>query len=116
LYLDEFGRRLTPKEAYRQLCWKFHGKRPGKNKMEKRLRQLEEEQKRRSMSSTDTPLQSVKAMQNEQEKFQTAYLVLSKGATSLTDLPTSVQATKNLKKTEVGDNIAPPVVKKVRKR
>ena len=26
---DEFGRTLTPKEAFRELCWKFHGKAPG---------------------------------------------------------------------------------------
>lgn len=29
---DEFGRRLTPKEAFRQMCWRFHGMPPGKAK------------------------------------------------------------------------------------
>ena len=25
---DEFGRKLTPKEAFRELCWRFHGASP----------------------------------------------------------------------------------------
>ena len=41
---DEFGRTLTPKEAFRELCWKFHGKAPGAKAKEKRLRKYEEEQ------------------------------------------------------------------------
>ena len=28
-YRDEFGRKLTQKEAFRQLCYKFHGYGPG---------------------------------------------------------------------------------------
>jgi hypothetical protein len=27
-YFDKKGRKLTIKEAYRQMCWKFHGKGP----------------------------------------------------------------------------------------
>jgi len=29
-YLDERGRPMTPKEAFRQLSYRFHGKAPGK--------------------------------------------------------------------------------------
>ena len=36
---DEFGRKMTPKEAFRDLCHKFHGIEPSKNKKEKRLKQ-----------------------------------------------------------------------------
>lgn len=39
-YRDEFGRKLTPKEAFRQLSYRFHGQAPGKKKTEKRLKEL----------------------------------------------------------------------------
>lgn len=43
---DEFGRSITdPKEAFKQLSWRFHGKKPGAKKQEKRLRKLENESK-----------------------------------------------------------------------
>ena len=32
-YRDDSGRIMTPKEAFRYLCWIFHGKKPGKNKV-----------------------------------------------------------------------------------
>lgn len=34
---DEFGRKMTPREAFRHLSHRFHGKMPGKKKTEKRL-------------------------------------------------------------------------------
>ena len=34
-YFDKKGRKLTIKEAYRQMCWKFHGKMPSHRKREK---------------------------------------------------------------------------------
>jgi U4/U6.U5 tri-snRNP-associated protein 1 len=37
-YRDEFGRKLTQKEAFRQLSYKFHGYGPGQKKLEKRLK------------------------------------------------------------------------------
>lgn len=37
-YRDEFGRKLTQKEAFRQLSYRFHGYGPGKKKSEKRLK------------------------------------------------------------------------------
>ncbi|KAK9803749.1 hypothetical protein WJX73_000568 [Symbiochloris irregularis] len=42
---DEFGRVMTPKEAFRELCYKFHGKDPSKNKKAKRIQKWEEEQR-----------------------------------------------------------------------
>ena len=35
---DEFGRKMTPKEAFRELCHRFHGIEPGRLKKEKRLK------------------------------------------------------------------------------
>ena len=37
-YRDEFGRKLTQKEAFRQICYRFHGYGPGKKAKEKRLK------------------------------------------------------------------------------
>ncbi|ORM40128.1 SART-1 family protein DOT2 [Babesia sp. Xinjiang] len=40
-YIDEYGRQMTPKEAFRQLSWKFHGKTPGLNKRERTIKRIE---------------------------------------------------------------------------
>jgi len=37
---DEFGRKMTPREAFRHLSHKFHGKMPGKKKMEKKIQRF----------------------------------------------------------------------------
>lgn len=42
-YIDDNNLKLTPKEAFRYLSHKFHGKGPGKNKIEKRLKKQEQE-------------------------------------------------------------------------
>ena len=34
-YFDKKGRKLTLKEAYRQMCWKFHGKMPSHSSRQK---------------------------------------------------------------------------------
>lgn len=68
---------LTPKEAFRLLSHKFHGKGPGKMKQEKRMRQYQEELKVKQMKNADTPSLSVSRMREAQAKLQTPYLVLS---------------------------------------
>lgn len=42
-YIDDEGRILNAKEAFRYLSHKFHGKGPGKNKVEKRMKKNEQE-------------------------------------------------------------------------
>lgn len=74
---DEYGRILTPKESFRLLSHKFHGKGPGKMKQEKRMRQYQEELKVKQMKNADTPSLSVERMRDAQAKLQTPYLVLS---------------------------------------
>ena len=44
-YRDEMGRKLTQKEAFRQLSYRFHGYGPGKKKKEKRMRAIEQQAK-----------------------------------------------------------------------
>ncbi|KAI8980187.1 SART-1 protein [Trametes punicea] len=79
VYHDEFGRELTPKEAWKALSHKFHGKGSGKAKTEKRLKKIAEERKKEAMASGDTPLSMNQAFQKRQEKTGQAHFVLSVG-------------------------------------
>ena len=79
VYHDEFGRELTPKEAWKALSHKFHGKTSGKMKTEKRLKKIQEERKKEAMASGDTPLSMNRAFQMRQEKTGQAHFVLSVG-------------------------------------
>ncbi|XP_057951465.1 SART-1 family protein DOT2 isoform X2 [Malania oleifera] len=74
---DEFGRILTPKEAFRIISHKFHGKGPGKMKQEKRMKQYQEELKLKQMKNSDTPSLSVERMREAQAQLKMPYLVLS---------------------------------------
>ncbi|XP_033825676.1 U4/U6.U5 tri-snRNP-associated protein 1 [Periophthalmus magnuspinnatus] len=76
-YVDESGRKLTPKEAFRQLSHRFHGKGSGKMKTERRMKKLEEEVLLKKMSSSDTPLGTVALLQEKQKSQKTPYIVLS---------------------------------------
>lgn len=78
-YYDEFGRALTPKEAWKALSHKFHGKGSGKMKTEKRLKKIAEEKKKEAMISGDTPLNMNQAFQIRQQKTGQAHFVLSVG-------------------------------------
>jgi len=79
VYHDEFGRELTPKEAWKALSHRFHGKGSGKMKTEKRLKKIAEEKKKESMASGETPLSMNRAFQIRQEKTGQAHFVLSVG-------------------------------------
>lgn len=82
-YVDESGRKLTPKEAFRQLSHRFHGKGSGKMKTEKRMKKLEEEALLKKMSSSDTPLGTVALLQEKQKSQKTPYIVLSGSGKSM---------------------------------
>ncbi|KAF8830684.1 hypothetical protein HHX47_DHR2001076 [Lentinula edodes] len=79
VYYDEHGRALTPKEAWKALSHKFHGKGSGKMKTEKRLKKIEQEKKQLAMASSDTPLSMSAAFQQRQLKAGQAHFVLSVG-------------------------------------
>uniref|UniRef100_A0A336LPB3 CSON000132 protein n=1 Tax=Culicoides sonorensis TaxID=179676 RepID=A0A336LPB3_CULSO len=76
-YIDDNGHILNAKEAFRYLSHKFHGKGPGKNKVEKRLKKAEQEGLMMKMSSTDTPLGTLSMLQQKQKETHSAYVVLS---------------------------------------
>lgn len=76
-YVDDSGRHMNQKEAFRQLSHRFHGKGSGKKKTEKRMKKMEEEQLMKQMSSTDTPLGTLNMLQEKQKTEKSAYIVLS---------------------------------------
>ena len=53
-YTDDFGRQMNQKEAFKHLSHQFHGKGSGKMKTEKRLKKIEEEHQRESMTALDS--------------------------------------------------------------
>jgi len=69
-YLDEYGRPMTAKEAFRRQCHNFHGKGPSKRVLEKRMRRFEEERRVAKAHSRDTPLQMMSTLQHVQQLTQ----------------------------------------------
>ena len=76
-YIDDSGRLLNTKEAFRYLSHKFHGKGSGKIKTEKRMKKIQEESMMRNMSSTDTPLGTLDKLKKKQKDNALPYLVMS---------------------------------------
>lgn len=86
-YADDSGRILGPKEAFKHLSYRFHGKGSGKKKTEKRLKKIEEEKLMKQMSSTDTPLSTVTLFREKQRSEKSPFIVLSGGQkTSMTSI------------------------------
>ncbi|RKF78856.1 U4/U6.U5 tri-snRNP-associated protein snu66 [Golovinomyces cichoracearum] len=52
-YIDEFGRSMNKKEAFKHLSHQFHGKGSGKQKTEKILKKIEDEKRRLAQCSLD---------------------------------------------------------------
>lgn len=76
---DEFGRKMTPKEAFRDLCHKFHGIEPSKNKKEKRLKQYQEEMKQKKLAeklANEGAVGSMESMKRVQQVSNSPFLML----------------------------------------
>lgn len=75
-YRDDYGRVQTPKEAFRAISWKFHGKVPGRKNMERRLLRLENEMRLKSMDPMSS-LPTLRALRHVQSADSKPYMVLS---------------------------------------
>jgi U4/U6.U5 tri-snRNP-associated protein 1 len=75
-YRDDYGRVQTPKEAFRAISWKFHGKVPGRKNMERRLLRLEHEMRLKSMDPF-AQLPTLRALRHVQSNDAKPYMVLS---------------------------------------
>ncbi|GAA5911034.1 hypothetical protein JCM6882_006753 [Rhodosporidiobolus microsporus] len=78
-YHDEFGRDMTPKEAWKHLSHAFHGHGSGAKKTDKRLKKIENERKAAAMAAGDTPLSSAAAFAARAEKTGSATMILGVG-------------------------------------
>ena len=85
-YIDDTGRSMNQKEAFRFLSHKFHGKGSGKLKTEKRHRKVQEEKLMDKMSSTDTPLNTLSKLQSKTKEMATPYVLLSGNKLDATSL------------------------------
>ncbi|KAL4437375.1 hypothetical protein ABPG75_004514 [Micractinium tetrahymenae] len=77
---DEYGRILTPKEAFRQLCYRFHGIQPSKNTRERRAKKAAEEIAKKRLASEEgatSNAASLTQMKQVQKQAATPYVVLS---------------------------------------
>ena len=73
-YHDEYGRKMTQKQAFRQLSWKFHGKGPSKKRREKRMMEME---KQMDDKGRDVGMEYMGVLAKAQEKTKSAHVVLS---------------------------------------
>mmetsp|Transcript_36111 Transcript_36111/g.95068 ORF Transcript_36111/g.95068 Transcript_36111/m.95068 type:complete len:178 (+) Transcript_36111:83-616(+) len=73
-YHDEYGRKMTQKQAFRQLSWKFHGKAPSKKRREKRMLEVE---KQMAEKTKDHAMDYMVALQTAQQNTKSAHVVLS---------------------------------------
>lgn len=76
-YHDEFGNVITSKEAYKQLSHRFHGKTPGKNKEEKRLKKMAEGTRMRKASMSGDG--SAALQRSRQKESGESHIMLAKG-------------------------------------
>lgn len=75
-YRDEHGRLLTRKEAYRNLCYQFHGHGSSAKNEERRLRQIEREQAEARIASRQaTGAGSLGALRATQKATGKAFIV-----------------------------------------
>lgn len=74
-YVDEAGRQLTTKEAYKQLSHAFHGHYSGKNKIDKVNQRRERERKQMELATGTRTYQQNEVMENAHKKMGTAGIV-----------------------------------------
>lgn len=89
-YQDEFGRPMKPKEAFRQLSHVFHGRPPGPVKLEKKLKQFREEQ-RRGRILYGSRKSTLDNFVKKQKKAGEAYVVLDGTKKGAYDVGAGVQ-------------------------
>ena len=77
---DEYGRIMTPKEAFRVLSHKLHGKGPGKRAQVKRKKLHEEESRSKQLQfNTDKPSLFMGRMLELQAQSNKPYIILHIG-------------------------------------
>lgn len=76
---DAMGRPITAKQAFRELSYAFHNKRPSNNKKQKREKQYEIE--KRKQTSNDSAVARMQSLHDAQAKAGVPYIALRYDAT-----------------------------------
>jgi U4/U6.U5 tri-snRNP-associated protein 1 len=74
-YRDHTGKLMTQKEAFRYMCWTFHGKKPSKRKQDKKKKKDQMVMNQRVKNIGETPL--MKAFDRIKNNLEVPYVVLS---------------------------------------
>ena len=74
-YRDDYGRLLTRKEAYRQMCYQFHGHGSSTKNQERRLQQIERERAEVRVASSQAGGGSMGALMATQKATKKAFVV-----------------------------------------
>ncbi|GAA6012282.1 hypothetical protein JCM11491_007081 [Sporobolomyces phaffii] len=98
-YHDEFGRDMTPKEAWKHLSHSFHGHGHGSKKTEKRLQKIENERNAEAMAAGDTPNSTAAAFAARAEATGSATMILGVGNNNSAPMQKSDEALSLSKKT-----------------
>ncbi|GAA5963083.1 hypothetical protein JCM3765_001763 [Sporobolomyces pararoseus] len=98
-YHDEFGRDMTPKEAWKHLSHSFHGHGHGSKKTEKRLQKIENERKAAAMAAGDTPNSTAAAFAARAAATGSATMILGVGNNNSAPLQKSDESLSLSKKT-----------------
>ncbi|RQX67767.1 SART-1 family protein [Toxoplasma gondii CAST] len=75
---DQYGNVMTPKDAFREISWRFHGKYPSLRKQEKKMKKMDIE--RKLLQNPMEALPTLSALQRLQEKEKASHLVLTGGS------------------------------------
>ncbi|KAL3145439.1 hypothetical protein ABBQ38_001683 [Trebouxia sp. C0009 RCD-2024] len=74
---DEYGRVLTPKQAFREVSYRFHGIEPSKKSKEKIQRKVRDEMAARKAATSEQPAGTLNQLKHAQAKANTPYVVLT---------------------------------------
>eukprot|EP01126_Amoeba_proteus_P031054 TRINITY_DN3057_c0_g1_i2.p1 TRINITY_DN3057_c0_g1~~TRINITY_DN3057_c0_g1_i2.p1 ORF type:complete len:218 (+),score=70.98 TRINITY_DN3057_c0_g1_i2:795-1448(+) len=74
-YRDKDGKLMSTKEAFRYLSYSFHGKAPGKKKVEIRIRREQEELKKKKSSGEDFVPPSLEVLGRRQKETGVPFLI-----------------------------------------
>lgn len=93
-YFDQFGNKLNTKEAYKELSRKFHGKGPGKSKLEKMKRKRDETRRIEEAPVSESSAHSalVTNLKIQQQHTGEAHMVISNIRTPVTAIEPSVSS------------------------
>jgi len=75
-YRDAQGNKLTTKQAYRELSYKFHGRAPSQKQREKRQKQAERQSAQLHGGGGDATRATAAAMQRTHEALGQAFVKL----------------------------------------